>query len=230
MYSHAHLWFTGLLLLLILGFWPSYFSPSASSATFAHHFHSVVMLIWILMLIAQPWLIRTKKRSLHRAIGRSSLVIAPLVVVSALNVVHEQLGAPVPPYPPILLSFFWLGAASALLYGLLYTLAILNRRDMQIHARYMAATSLVFITPGAGRLLGRIGEETGISMFNFQLGLWAPVLVGIIMLMVEFKKDGRIRTPWALATALILIIVLGFYFLPQFSWLGSFAEWYGESL
>ena len=53
MYPNAPFWFAGLLVLIILGFWPSYFSPSAPAATFGQHFHSVTMLGWMAMLIAQ---------------------------------------------------------------------------------------------------------------------------------------------------------------------------------
>ena len=55
MYSNAPFWFVGLLVVLILGFWPSYFSPEAPSATFEQHFHAVAMMGWVLMLIVSPW-------------------------------------------------------------------------------------------------------------------------------------------------------------------------------
>ena len=66
MYSSAPFWFSGLLVVLILGFWPSYFSSAASSATFGQHFHAVTMMGWVLMLIVQPWLIHSRRRGIHR--------------------------------------------------------------------------------------------------------------------------------------------------------------------
>ena len=134
MYSNAPFWFAGLFVLLILGFWPSYFSPSASNATFGHHFHAVIMLGWLLVLIVQPWLIRSRRRDIHRVIGRISLVLAPLVVFSALYVVLDNLVKLPQPYPPIGLAFFWLGLASAPFFAVLYILAIINRKDIQLQA------------------------------------------------------------------------------------------------
>jgi uncharacterized membrane protein len=225
MYPNAPFLFAGLLVLIILGFWPSYFSPAAPEATFGQHFHSVTMLGWMAMLIAQAWLIRARKRSIHRAIGRFSLAWAPLVVFSALYVVLDNLAGLPQPRPPIGLSFFWLGLASAVFYAVLYTLAIARRREMQLHARYMAATTLGFMVPGLGRLFRMLGEATGLSLFSFTTALWAPVVAGGVMIVHEARR-GRVRLPWPLATAMWLVTVLGFYYLPQHSWFSAFADWY----
>jgi hypothetical protein len=226
MYSNAPFWFAGVLVLLIPGFWPTYFSPAAASATFGQHFHSVIMLGWILTLIVQPWLIRSGRRNIHRVIGRISFVWAPLVVISALYVVLDNLVGLPQPYPSIGLSFFWLGLASVPFYAMLYSLAIINRKDVQLHARFMAATALGFITPGLGRLLERVGEATGFSFLNFQTALWAPAIVGGVMIFHDATKGGRVRIPWVLATASWVVIVLGFHFLPDFTWFSTFADWY----
>jgi hypothetical protein len=106
-----------------------------------------------------------------------------------------------------------------------HSLAIIKRRDMQLHARYMAATALVFIIPGTGRLLTRLGEATGLGFLNFQLALWTPLVVGDVMIFHDWRKGG-IRLPWELATVLSFGLVLGFYFLPRFLWLSTLADWY----
>jgi len=215
-----------MLVILLLGFWPSYFSPSAAKATFAQHFHSYVMLVWVLMLIVQPWLIRTRRRNIHRLLGRLSLIVAPLVVISALYVVHDNLAKLPRPYPPIGLSFFWLGFASALYFTMFYSLAIIKRKDMQFHARYMAATAFVFIVPGLGRLMSRLGEATEFPILGFPLALWVPTIVGIVMMVHEMRKTRRIRFPWILATVAWSLIVLGFHYLPGRAWFTAFADWY----
>jgi hypothetical protein len=52
------------------------------------------------MLIVQPWLIRSRRRDIHRVIGRVSFVLAPLVVISALCVLGFY----------VLLCFEWFSA------------------------------------------------------------------------------------------------------------------------
>jgi hypothetical protein len=225
LYAKAPFWFAGLLILVILGFWPSYFSPASEKATFGQHFHSIVMLIWVLMLIVQPWLINHRKRDTHRLVGRFSFVIGPLVVISALYVVLDNLLGLPQPYPPIGLSFFWLGLGSALFFAMLFILAIISRRQMPLHARYMVATGLLFITPGLGRLFERIGEATGYGIIGFPLALWLPVVIGSVMIYRD-ARSGAPLTPWTLATLSWTLIVLGFHWLPRFAWFSTFADWY----
>lgn len=225
MYATAPYWFALLLVVSFLGFWPSYFSPSAPKASMGQHMHALTMMVWVLLLIIQPWLIRTGRRGIHKIIGRFSLLWAALVFFTALVVVHLNLGRFEQPFPPIALSFFWLGVASAFIYAGFYVLAIQHRKNMQLHARYMAATALPFIVAGLGRLFAQLGGATGLSFLSFEVALWVPVGVGLVMVAHEFRS-GKVRTPWVAGTVAWFITVLGFFYLPRFSWLGSVADWY----
>jgi hypothetical protein len=158
-------------------------------------------------------------------IGRASLVIAPVLVFSALIAIADNLARLPQPYPPIGLSFFWLGLASASYFAMFYILAIINRREMQLHARYMAATALVFIVPGLGRLLSRLGEATGLAFLNFQVALWVPVLIGAVMIFHDSRKN-RFRLPWVFATVASAGIAAGFYLVPRCAWFSALADWY----
>ena len=77
-------YFIFLLLISIAGFYKTYLVkfPNFEGFTFVHHFHGAVMLTWILMLIAQPVFIRTKKLKWHRIVGKASYFIFPLLVLS----------------------------------------------------------------------------------------------------------------------------------------------------
>ena len=84
-YRHAPIWFSVLLLILIAGFWPSYFSKIGSGTIHpAHHAHGIAMLLWVLFLIAQPILIQKRRFRWHRTIGRSTFLLAPVIVLSGI--------------------------------------------------------------------------------------------------------------------------------------------------
>ena len=58
----------GLIVLILLGFWPSYFSKFLDgTANFSNyfHFHATVLIVWMALLIIQPILIRKKKLKIH---------------------------------------------------------------------------------------------------------------------------------------------------------------------
>lgn len=50
----------------------------------SHHVHGIAMLLWVLLLMMQSWLIRSGRRTGHRFLGRSSLILAPVIVGSGL--------------------------------------------------------------------------------------------------------------------------------------------------
>ena len=54
------------------------------------------MTLWCLMLVLQAYLIRSNRRRLHRLIGRSSLVLVPILVIQQLLVVHHAARTGVP--------------------------------------------------------------------------------------------------------------------------------------
>lgn len=49
------------------------------------------MCVWLLILVGQASLIRTRRLRLHRLVGRSSFIIAPLIIATALLAAHEKL-------------------------------------------------------------------------------------------------------------------------------------------
>ena len=147
LYKNAFYWLIALLVLLLIGFWQSYFSQ-VGEAHLTHHFHAISMLCWVLLLITQSWLIRNRQNAQHRTLGKLSFLLAPAVVISAVLVVFHSQATTEHPDSPFALSIFWLGLFSAFLFTVMYYQAIRHRKNMQFHARYMMATALVFLVPG----------------------------------------------------------------------------------
>lgn len=70
LYRNAIYWFTLLLIILVVGFWQSYFSQlGRGSLHITHHVHGIAMLLWVLLLMTQSWFIRTGRRTGHLLIG-----------------------------------------------------------------------------------------------------------------------------------------------------------------
>ncbi len=87
-------WFFSLLLLTsFLGFYPTYLvkAPTFEGFKTAHHFHGLMALLWILLLIVQPLLIRLKKNALHKQVGKLSYVIMPLLMRSCFDCKRKRI-------------------------------------------------------------------------------------------------------------------------------------------
>lgn len=93
-FRNVYIYFALLIPVTILGFWPTFFAILGNlpdKVTPLIHVHASVMFLWLFMLIAQAWFIRTMRFRPHQWVGRSSYVIAPLIILLGLATLHEAL-------------------------------------------------------------------------------------------------------------------------------------------
>ena len=75
-------YFIGLVAIMFLGFWPTYFSKyfdGTANFNLYFHFHFMMASLWIGLLIVQPLLIKRKKLAVHKQIGKLSFYHLTLV-------------------------------------------------------------------------------------------------------------------------------------------------------
>ncbi len=215
----------GLIILAFLGFWPTYFSKffdGTANFNSYFHFHFAMASIWITLLILQPLLIKKKKFSIHRKIGKLSFIILPLFIVSVILLKHSNLGGEV---TEGLGASLWLQLKDLVIIGTMFTIAIVNKSNMQIHARAMIATGIVFIEPTLGRFI----ILTVLPEPDFMLGLGITVIIMYLLIIsiiiIERKqKSGR----WVFPLLLGLFIVFHYliFFQVSFPLWDSIAEWF----
>lgn len=215
----------GLILLALLGFWPTYFSKffdgTANFNTY-FHFHSAMATLWIGLLIVQPLLIRKKKFAIHKQVGKLSFIILPMFFVSVILLKHSNLGGQV---SEGLGASLWLQVKDLVIISIMFTIAIVNKRHMQIHARAMIAIGIVFIEP----TLGRFVILTLLPEPNFVLGLALTVAVMyvlIISIIILERKQKSGRWVFPLLLGMYLIFHYFIFFQISFPWWDSAAEWF----
>ena len=126
-------------------FWPSYFARLFEQPNVWFHAHGIVLTLWLAMLVVQAQLIRTQRRSWHRALGKLSYVVAPAVVVVTTVFIHQRMSTGIvglTELPPAALYFLALTLPSLAAFALFYFFAMRARRDSQTHARWMVCTVL----------------------------------------------------------------------------------------
>lgn len=169
-YRNAGFFSIVILCVLSWGFYKTYiqFFPNFQGFKAVHHIHGILMMLWVLLLIVQPFLISMKKFTLHRMIGKSSYILAPLVALSIFVVssvsYHKMLTEQAP--LPVAIGILALNIPGAFAFTAFYFLAMLHRKQSDIHMRYMIGTSLLMIGPGLGRGLityGNIPFESGVT-------------------------------------------------------------------
>jgi len=184
-FNKSGYYFIVLLFLAIIGFWESYFSKLFDGIDSYTHFHAITMLLWIGMLITQAFLIRYKKRTLHRFIGRFSYGLFPVLVISLVLLAHSQITIHDFGITYSRLYILFLQLSLLVIFMIAYSLAIFYRKSPNQHARYMICTSLTLIDPS----VARIPLDLPPLPFSYQVLTFG--LTDLILLTLIFMERNR---------------------------------------
>lgn len=224
-YRLVSVFFTAILLVLFWGFFKTYivFFPKFQGFNKVQHFHGLIMLTWMIMLIVQPLLIASGRTAIHRMVGKLSYIVAPLMMVSIFFVLRmayfnalEKMGK------EAALGGISLQFPSLISFAVMYGLAIKNKMNTPYHMRYMIGTALLMMGPGLGRALiiyfGNPFPDAVMIMYYVTIALTA------ILLFIDIFR----KRPWIPYTVVLVLMVLSqFLFSNQMSpWWQSFATWF----
>lgn len=151
--------FIGVFIMSIIGFYPTYFAhfPAFKGFSWVHHFHGFIASVWIVMLITQAFLIRTKNYNLHRKVGKASYFIMPVLLFSFFLVARAMYIKNIEvnhlSEADALAALSRTGLPDIVYLGILYSLAIIYKRKTSWHMRFFTCTGLMVLGPGLGRFL-----------------------------------------------------------------------------
>jgi len=154
-FEKSSYYFIVLLLLAFAGFWKSYFSKffdGTNDFSFYFHFHTLLVLSWIVLLILQPILIRKKKFQLHRKIGKIAYLLMPLLLLSVVFILNFRMKK-TPAEELTFINFLVVFKDLAML-TLAFSIAMYHRHKVNLHARAMIVTGIVFLEPAVARIYG----------------------------------------------------------------------------
>ncbi len=198
--STAAIGLGALLPVLLLGFWPNYFAKFGSQRA-GLHIHAAIMFLWVGLMIAQAWLVGSRRLTLHRMLGKLSIVLALLLVWTALAVVQDSLrpagGRVTGPHRQLLV----LPLGGLVLFVTGYVFALVFRRDRALHRRYVVLTGLGLAGAGINRLFlfyipgfsdpGWAGHGSLLTMELLTL-----------VLVANDAGQGKVRAPFVVALGL----------------------------
>jgi hypothetical protein len=223
-FSRSGPFFAGLFVLALVAYWNSYLSQIISASNYTH-FHASLAALWILMLAAQPTLIRTKHLAWHRLLGGFSYFLAPLIVVSIVLLAHSRIKGLSGEAYAIQTYILYLQVSLTLLFGLSYALAIAKRHVVALHARFMVCTAFTLIDPVVIRLMFWMGSRT--PSWNYQwvtFGLTDLLIIALIW-MERRSTSGRKVFPVMLAV-FVLVQIPALFGLTNTALWQSFARWF----
>ena len=195
-YARAPYYMLVVIAVIVAGFWPSYFSIWGT-VPWQFHAHGVAASIWVLMVLVQSWTVHRDQLPLHRAVGKSSLLLFPFLIgglaaiidvtgkgfVTGDGLSRQMFGAQ-----------FLIGLALAMAaYVTLFYRALKYRRKVWVHSGYMLATPLILFESPFSRLM---------NMTIPAFAIEGPQDFGRILSSIE----------WAMALELVVIALLWWRF------------------
>lgn len=171
--------------------------------------HATALMLFVALLVAQPLLVRYKKREVHRIIGRITYVLMPVILATCIGVIFKEYGEGLQRYgtPAAALRYVYSDAAQLLLLMVFYALAILNRKNIPVHMRYMIAVALIIAPAGIARVLGYWFDvprfQSGLSSYLFL----DAVLVALILFDRGYKLSLR---PYMLVLTCFVVFQAGY--------------------
>ena len=218
-----------LAVIVLIGFSRSFFFrpwyPEAveyAAPETIFYVHGVLFSAWMLFLVSQAFLIRSRNIALHRRIGVFGAVLAAAMVVigiwGALVGASRPggfMGVPIPPDVFLTVPFFDMA-----MFGAFVAWAIARRRDPQSHKRLMLFATINIIEAALARI------PLAIVYDNFPMSTFLLSDVFILPIILWDLVTLR-RLHWVTIWATVLTIafqVLRFVIAETEAWLG-FARW-----
>ena len=240
--NKEHLFFSGLALLISLlaasGFWFTYFGPIISDSYppsgMPLHIHGWSFFLWLVLFPVQAILIGRRRRSLHKLLGKASVVLVLIMTATGVLVVSVRAneavtnGAPLVwlYYSPVIFSNLVLFVA---FYAASIRAAMTNR--WQAHKRLMIVASAIGVGAGISRWVMVL---SGFHPLSIPIGVIACSVFIIIGIIYDIAVRRSVHPAyWA---GILAFIVVMLPLLPQVSegnvafvnqWLAALGEHLG---
>ena len=225
-----HPWpvFTTALALAVVGFWPSFFAKLPDTPL-PHHVHGWSATAWMILPLLQYALIRSRRRSLHRAVGYASVVLAAIVAASGVYVVRMMAYSNITSFRLASVKFVWLDLTGIALFCVYVALAIsaARRRDIRLHVTALAASAFIPLEAALERLFVNLLPSL---VPDFDAALYASLIflevTCAVIVLVEWRS-GRVRWPIAVLLGYYLLMHVTLTPLATSRGFQSFSDWFG---
>jgi hypothetical protein len=216
-YKHAPYYILVVIAVTIAGFWPSYFAPFMT-VPWQFHAHGVAASLWVLMVLVQSWTVHKEQLPIHRAVGKSSLLLFPFLLGGLAAIIDLTGKGFVAGDDPVRTGFganMLIGLALAIAaYAVLYYRALKFRRKVWVHSGYMLATPLILFESPFSRVVGMAmtgfqppqgPPDIGFILMTIEIGMAAELAI-IAVLWWRFRDKAA---PFLVAAAFIVAQMLG---------------------
>ena len=184
------------LAVISLGFGVTYAVPMARrtfSAPWFVHLHGASALGWVILLIAQSWLVRRTRTPLHRRIGQAAVPLAVLVWASGIATAVWAAGRDLAQAGTAATSSLGGTGTGLSIYLILVAAAVVTRRRPDWHKRLIMLATIQLLWPAFFRLRHLLPAVPNPDVWLGLVLAYLPILVAALR---DRWRYGRIHPVW----------------------------------
>ena len=182
----------------IIGFLPTFFLKLAEVDAI-HLVHGWTMTGWVVLVLTQALLIRSRKFKWHRVLGWSSLALFVAMVVTSLLVIALMLSGKTG-LPFDAAKFFgYSDIVDMPLLIFFFGSAIHFRKNRHLHSRLITVTVLTSIVPALARMFNILIWRSFEGLYHAMHPTYILILGALAIAIFIDWKDSRLRWPLPLA-------------------------------
>ena len=215
-YKYAHIYLALGLVVVLIGFSKSYFNK-LSEFSFSYHLHGISATLWMLLLIIQPYLFQKGKIKTHRLLGRSSLVLVPLIIIGGVIMMKLMIQGQANYPPNIVYTLAFIDVCTLFGFAVLYILALYFRKNLKLHSRFMVSTIFGPLVPALTRLYLIVLAVAS----NFTDALtYSYLAVELVLLIIILKERNVKEIKMTYVPFFIFIVVqhILIYYIDDWNW------------
>ncbi|MFN4316227.1 MAG: hypothetical protein ACK4E0_18215 [Chitinophagaceae bacterium] len=206
------------LLLVVAGFFLTFIKPSLQGRFKAPpivYIHGMLALAWVLLLLAQTWLVRQRRTLLHMRLGRIGMLLAIGILITMVPMgqfqTQKDLAAGLGEFAyPVQLGTI----ISGLLFASLVALGIYWRKRPATHKRLLIIATIVLLWPAWFRLRHYFPQ---IPRPDIWLAYVAADSLILVCWLWDWLKNRQIHLSWLFA-GLFVIVEQGLEVFVYFNW------------
>lgn len=215
-------YFVGFVLLVIMaGFWASYFAVDGA-IPLAFHVHAISSMTWLALLIVQQVAVQRRAIELHRWLGRASFVLFPFLIFGFVMIINRAASRFLLREDEVIAALgpaFGVGMGIAIAaYLTLFFLALKHRRNVKLHAGYMLATPLILFESPFSRVMGEFLPWMNVIGSDFPHAILDTIAISDTMVagfaLVLWWRNRKHGTPWLVAAGFVMAQAAAMWFAP----------------
>ena len=223
-YRHAWLGVAALLALALYVFWPGFISRLGEHG-WAHHLHGITATLWMVLLIAQSFLVDRRDFARHRWLGRSLLGLAPLFTAAGFMMLQTMTASERPFANTFGDALCFVDGLATLAFAAFCHAALANRRNPALHGGYLLVTPGLLVMAVVTRLRffgDLLPDWTWQARFSFAFDVSTViVLVAAIVMALRHRRHPQ---PFVALGIVTLVQGIGFHTLGDWSPWNSVAD------